>query len=330
MGCGASGTANAVSEPDSIDSPPPEEGRLTVVSGAATDIGGPSKKENQDVHLCHHSFMEEPSRHLFGVMDGHGGHGLGAAEFCKQTLPCVAEVCYDGKRDHENMARTLRRAFEETHARVANKKKSKCDACHSGTTATVALLDHKELVLGWVGDSQAMILTQHEDSEKLEELWISREHHFSQEDEKRRALQSGGWVDQSKAHGSPSGPLRVYFKGQGYPGLMVSRSLGDTDAHSIGVSADPECYCKTLGPEDRYIIICSDGVWDVVPKHVIIAIVEELAPDVSAAAKKIVSVSRQAWASTGRADNITAQVTMIRFPDPPKVAAEEGAKYQTD
>jgi len=33
--------------------------------------------------------------------------------------------------------------------------------------------------------------------------------------------------------------MRVYFKGKEGPGLAMSRSIGDTDAHSIGVIEKP-------------------------------------------------------------------------------------------
>jgi hypothetical protein len=60
----------------------------------------------------------------------------------------ILESIYDGDSDWQNMALALRRAFEETHARVSNRTKSRCDASHSGTTATVALLEDRELLIG--------------------------------------------------------------------------------------------------------------------------------------------------------------------------------------
>ena len=40
----------------------------------------------------------------------------------------------------------------------------------------------------------------------------------------------------------------------------MSRSLGDTTAHEVGVSAEAEILYKKLSPDDRLIIIASDGV----------------------------------------------------------------------
>ena len=46
------------------------------------------------------------------------------------------------------------------------------------------------------------------------------------------------------------------------PGLAMSRSFGDTVAASVGVTAIPEQTEFTLGPEDKVIVLASDGVWE--------------------------------------------------------------------
>jgi len=322
MGCGTSGIQNNgdLSASRAIPLPPSAEERLHVVIEAETDIGGKNKKENQDVFLTHDNFMDEPSRRMFGVMDGHGADGARAAQFCRQALPSVLEAVYDGNPDPANMCLAMRTAFIETDARVSNRAKSRCNATHSGTTATVVLMEHRELLIGWAGDSQAMIIQEMQPG-NLQHVWISRAHQFSYEDEKQRVLKSGGWVDQSRSNnGLPAGPLRAYFKGQGYPGLMVSRSLGDSDAHSIGVSAEPECFHITLSPEDRYVVVCSDGVWDVLSQDDVTHIIGDHYGDLRTAVKQIVSRAKSEWAHpchNGRVDNITAVAAMIRFPEHP-------------
>ena len=56
--------------------------------------------------------------------------------------------------------------------------------------------------------------------------------------------------------------MRVWLKEQDAPGLAMSRSLGDLVAHSIGVSTSPEIMRFELSPDDKFIIIASDGVWE--------------------------------------------------------------------
>lgn len=40
-------------------------------------------------------------------------------------------------------------------------------------------------------------------------------------------------------YGENVGPARVWLKNEQYPGLAMSRSIGDACAHSVGVSALP-------------------------------------------------------------------------------------------
>lgn len=58
------------------------------------------------------------------------------------------------------------------------------------------------------------------------------------------------------------GPHRVWHPQLDYPGLAMSRSIGDYVAHQYGVSSDPELSIYEIQPEDQYIVIASDGVWE--------------------------------------------------------------------
>jgi serine/threonine protein phosphatase PrpC len=42
----------------------------------------------------------------------------------------------------------------------------------------------------------------------------------------------------------------------------MSRSFGDRVAHSVGVSAEAETMEFTLGLNDKFVVIASDGVWE--------------------------------------------------------------------
>jgi hypothetical protein len=47
-----------------------------------------------------------------------------------------------------------------------------------------------------------------------------------------------------------AGPLRVYKQGQGFPGIAMSRSVGDSTAGDLGVIEDP-----TAGAYTRPLLI---------------------------------------------------------------------------
>jgi len=42
----------------------------------------------------------------------------------------------------------------------------------------------------------------------------------------------------------------------------MARSLGDTDLRPFGVIPDPDVYCYALKPNDQYLVVGSDGIWE--------------------------------------------------------------------
>lgn len=69
------------------------------------------------------------------------------------------------------------------------------------------------------------------------------------------------------------GPERVWLMNEDSPGLAMSRSLGDNQAHLIGVIPEPgihnffiiiflEIEKYELTPDDKFIVVASDGVWE--------------------------------------------------------------------
>ena len=46
-----------------------------------------------------------------------------------------------------------------------------------------------------------------------------------------------------------------------YPGLTITRSLGDLLAHQIGVTSEPHVKIHDITQADRFITIATDGVW---------------------------------------------------------------------
>jgi len=52
---------------------------------------------------------------------------------------------------------------------------------------------------------------------------------------------------------------------------MCTRSLGDREFRTIGIIPDPDIANRSVGPDDVWIVLGSDGVWDgLVPEEVAI------------------------------------------------------------
>jgi len=62
--------------------------------------------------------------------------------------------------------------------------------------------------------------------------------------------------------GQALGPLRVWLKSEDVPGLAMSRSFGDSVAHSVGCTAIPEMNELKFTSDDKVVVIASDGVWE--------------------------------------------------------------------
>lgn len=56
--------------------------------------------------------------------------------------------------------------------------------------------------------------------------------------------------------------MRVFPKGESYSGLAMSRSLGDFKMKKYGVINEPSFVEYNLDEFSKYIVLCSDGVWD--------------------------------------------------------------------
>ena len=94
------------------------------------------------------------------------------------------------------------------------------------------------------------------------------------------------------------GPYRVWFKGQNYPGLAMSRSLGDNLAHSIGVINTPEIKEIDMSNEKiDFLVIATDGIWEFLNNEKVKDIVYPYysVGDSKGAARKLVSSARKMW-----------------------------------
>ena len=93
---------------------------------------------------------------------------------------------------------------------------------------------------------------------------LSQEHKPGYPGERIRIEREGGRVQQKMTLYGPVGPERLWMKTQDLPGLAVSRSIGDGIAHSIGCSSTPDIRVIDIMREHDFVIMASDGLWDVV------------------------------------------------------------------
>jgi len=100
-------------------------------------------------------------------------------------------------------------------------------------------------------------------------------------------------------------PPRVWSPHGDYPGTAFTRSFGDSIAERLGVFADPEILIRELQPEDRIIVLATDGVFEFLTNQSVIDICAKF-DDPLEACRAVVAESYELWLQFElRTDDIT-------------------------
>lgn len=225
---------------------------------------------------------------MYAVFDGHGQKGHDCSQFVKENLPKL--IVKDPRFKSGDKTALLRDSFKRTQSLLATADRmKKVSATMSGTTATVCIHDHAEgkLTLAHVADSTCVLGKKK--NGQVEGVALTRDHKPNLRDEKARIEKSGGRVvfDGYANH-------RVYAKNARYPGLNMSRCLGDLMGHQdCGISSEPEVKEFKITREDSVLLICSDGVWEFITPTQACQIVLQL--PVSQAMGAAEALAKEAW-----------------------------------
>jgi len=121
-------------------------------------------------------------------------------------------------------------------------------------------------------------------------------------------------------------PPRVWSPNGDYPGTAFTRSLGDSMAEALGVYAEPEMLTREFKPEDRMIIIASDGIFEFLTNQSVVDICAKFS-DPLEACKAVVSESYNLWVQYElRTDDITI---ICMFVEPITEASAMEREYVT-
>jgi serine/threonine protein phosphatase PrpC len=233
------------------------------------------QKTNQDTSLIHISVGNLQGFNIFGVLDGHGPHGHFVSKFCKEffikTMNEYSKQCQQNNittpegifnKLKESKFEFITQTFKNADLEMI--KHTDFDHDFSGTTCNLVFQFNKHLLCASVGDSRGIIIYDQNNTNTYQGIFpISNDHKPNLPQEYERILQSGGIVDKlTDQFGCKVGPYRVYKNGLTYPGLAMSRSLGDFQAKDCGVITNPEIIEYNVNHSSKYMVICSDGVWE--------------------------------------------------------------------
>lgn len=253
---------------------------------------------------------------IYGVFDGHGSKGHDVSNFIKENMP---KVLIRDERFKTNPAAVLTDGFRKVQNMIeAATKMSKLNATMSGSTVSVIVHSHKENKL-WVahcGDSRCCLCKRTKEG-GLKALALTEDHKPNLKEEKRRIEQNGGQVIYDGFAN-----YRVYARGAHYPGLNMSRALGDLMGHyDAGISAEPTVKEVQLQGDDEILILASDGVWEFIECQEAGDKIASFTPDkATAAAERLAKDAWDRWIQEEGGmvvDDITALVIWISGKEAP-------------
>ena len=259
---------------------------ITLVHGYACDPNSSWREYMEDDYAVVEDFADRRGSLYCGLYDGHGGRL--AVDFVAKNLHGSIERELRSGPAGDAPLEAMRRGFLKCDRQLLQ-----CGAMQVGTTVAVCLClpgpgGQIELHAANAGDSRIVLISEHAPTR------LSVDHVATDPVEVRRVQELGGRVVNQRV-GSV---------------LAVTRALGDHALKSgSGLTADPHCVAHTCAVADRFVLLASVGLWDVLSDgdaHRIVLQHAHLAP--SEIAAKLV----QAALDGGTRDNVSALVLRLR------------------
>jgi len=226
-----------------------------VLAWAATSAAGlmdGQNKMNQDIIAG--EWLE--SRAWFAVCDGHGSAGTNASRVAAEAFANKIKENISILTNDESCQHALHEAIAAAEEACIQKLNSA--ASNSGTTLVAWLLtDTYNLHIASVGDSVCHFVCFDKFGKRMTEFRTSP-HRCEIPSEKTRLEAAGAIIQDGRV-------WRINVDGRRELGLAMSRSLGDTSAKAIGVSAEPDILSLPI-PSNCHsfiLLLCSDGISDV-------------------------------------------------------------------
>jgi protein phosphatase len=271
-------SAEAYSNPHAEKRQPPQ-----FIVGSAQSIGK-QRDHNEDslftLTTTLSTYQNSTPFGLYIVADGMGGHQHGevASDLAVRTLAsAIINKIYlpllnpNTSQPEESIQEIMRAGMQEAHQAIMKQ------APGGGTTLTAALILGDRVTFAHIGDSRAYIILG--TNERIET--ITRDHSLVQ-----RLLELGRITPEEAAADSRKN--------------ILLRALGQGELSEVDISS-------MQLPASGNLLLCSDGLWGVVPDEDIYRLVLSTT-DPEQACQKLVTAANEA----GGPDNITA--ILVRIP----------------
>ena len=235
------------------------------------------RKDMEDFHYIKALLYKKISCSYFGLFDGHSGKDVGI--YLMENLHKILHNEFKennvlNNTDTETLKNIVINSFNKVDQEI-NLQNYKNE---TGSTGTILLLykdensqSGKSILCANVGDSKAYLIT------KTEMKLITKDHKCNDLNEVKRIKDSGGVVFRERVFGT----------------LMLTRSFGDKEMKKYGVLSTPDIFTKNVENNDLFVVIASDGVWDVVEEDEIFKMSQEKNISSNDFSKKIINLAKE-------------------------------------
>ncbi|KAJ8753056.1 hypothetical protein K2173_011824 [Erythroxylum novogranatense] len=291
------------------------------------------KGANQDAMIVWENFGSRTDTVFCGVFDGHGPYGHMVAKKVRDSLPVKlsaqweisvtsedilrevslnttgsmnsedaafisadeesrTSVDRDDTEKHPEIFQTLKDSFLQAFKIMDRELRmhTNIDCFCSGTTAVTLVKQGQYLVVGNVGDSRAVLGTRDDDDSLVAlQLTVDLKPNLPAEAERIQKCRGRVFALQDEPE-----VARVWLPNNDSPGLAMARAFGDFCLKDFGLISVPDISCRQLTEKDEFIVLASDGIWDVLSNKEVVDIVVA-APARASAARAIVESAVRAW-----------------------------------
>lgn len=291
------------------------------------------KGTNQDAMIVWENFASRTDTVFCGVFDGHGPFGHMVAKRVRDSLPLKLNAHWEVSAASEDVLKEINpnntgsmnsedtpfiSADEDSRLSVDSVETDKhpenfqelkesflkaykvmdrelrmhtnIDCFCSGTTAVTLIKQGEYLIIGNVGDSRAVLGMRNEDNSLTAvQLTVDLKPNLPAEAERIRKCRGRVFA----LHDEPE-VARVWLPNNDSPGLAMARAFGDFCLKDFGLISVPEVSHRYLTDKDEFVVLATDGIWDVLSNKEVVDIVAA-APTRSSASRALVETAVKAW-----------------------------------
>ncbi|CAH8283612.1 unnamed protein product [Eruca vesicaria subsp. sativa] len=270
---------------------------------------------NQDSMIVWEDFMSNDMT-FCGVFDGHGPNGHHVSRKVRESLPvrllsfmhsiqskqsgstgtrASKSDSQETDKEESSEGDKLKLLWEEAFLKSFNAMDKELRShpnveCYcSGSTAVTIIKQGSNLFMGNIGDSRAVLGSKDSnDSMVAVQLTVDLKPDLPREAERIKQCRGRVFALEDEPEVS-----RVWLPFDNAPGLAMARAFGDFCVKDYGVISTPDFSHRLLTDRDQFIVLASDGIWDVLSNEEVVEVVASASSRASAARLVVDSAARE-------------------------------------